>query len=198
MATINIKLDVKSIKEASKQIQLVQSKLRGYFPTRFINKCLKWIENRANEYLSSIDMDGEVITDIQSSWRTEKISKNAKRLINESDKAVFVEFGVGKIGERNAHPQANEENYEYNIQTKYKQPDGTWIFDAEHKQYAIDLNEGYYVMFGSDKTNRAKVKTKGSPANLYLYNAGMDLVSTGAYKMLWAEALRETLNKGVK
>ena len=80
MATINIKLDVKSIKEASKQIQLVQSKLRGYFPTRFINKCLKWIENRANEYLSSIDMDGEVITDIQNSWRTEKISKNAKGL----------------------------------------------------------------------------------------------------------------------
>ena len=53
-------------------------------------------------------------------------------------------------------------------------------------------------MFGSGESNRAKVKTKGSPANLYLYNAGMDLVSTGAYKMLWAEALRETLNKGVR
>lgn len=193
MAKININLDAKSINNAIRQVDNIKVKLATTIPSLFITKCLEWIMDRANQYLSGIPMDGEIIADIQSRWNIETISKNRKRLVNYSDKATFVEFGVGRVGQINAHPKASEEGYKYNIETKYKKSDGSWVFDAEHKQYAIDLNEGYYVMFGDDNNGRVKVLTKGSPANLYLYNAGMDLLSSGVYKTLWQQALKETI-----
>ena len=192
MKTININFDVKSIKQAIKEIQAVKKKMQKEVPKLFISKCLVWVENRANNYLNGINMDGEVLSDIQSNWNR-KVVGNIGTLTNTSEKAVYVEFGVGRIAQRNPHPQANTENYEYNVQSNSKKPDGSWIFDAQHKQYAIDLQEGYYVMFKAENANRAKVKTKGSPANLYLYNAMMDLISSGAYKTLWQETLTELI-----
>lgn len=193
MAKININFDAKSIKEAIQQVQTIKKKMQDEVPGKFINKCLEWVMNRANQYLSSISMDSEIISDIQGKWIIEKVSNNAMRLVNTSDKAVYVEFGVGRVGERNSHPQANIEGYQYDMPSKYKKADGSWAFDAQHKQYAIDLNEGYYVMYNKENSNRATVLTKGSPANLYLYNAGMDLVTSGAYKTIWQETLKETI-----
>ena len=193
MAKINISLDLKSLKKAIREVESIKKKMDTTIPSAFITKCLQWIMERANQYLLGIPMDGEVISDIQSQWNIENVSPNIKRLVNYSDKAVFVEFGVGKVGQNNAHPQADSEGYEYNKPSDYKKQDGRWIFDAQHKQYAIDLNEGYYVMFGGTSGNRAKVMTEGSPANLYLYNAGMDLLSSGVYKSLWEQTLKETI-----
>lgn len=193
MAKINISLDAKSINNAIKQVESIKTKMATTIPSLFITKCLQWVMNRANEYLSTISMDGEVIADIQSNWTIERVTNNVKRLVNSSNKAVFVEFGVGRVGQISSHPQANIEGYQYNKPSEYKKSDGSWIFDAQHKQYAIDLKEGYYVMIGDENNGRAKVMTKGSPANLYLYNAGMDLISTGAYKILWQQALNETI-----
>lgn len=193
MATIKINLDVKSINNAIKQIEEIQRKLKEQVPSLFIDKALTWIKDRANFYLTNLPMDSEVTGDIQSSWTIERVSNNVKRLVNSSKKAVFVEFGVGSVGQQQPHPLANNENYEYNKPTRYKSQDGTWVFDAKHKQYAIDLNQGYFSLFEKDNTGRVTAITKGSPANLYLYNAGMDLLNTGIYQQLWVETLNELL-----
>ena len=193
MATIKINLDVKSINNAIRQVEEIQRKLKDKVPSVFIDKALTWIKDRANYYLANIQMDGEVITNIQNAWSIERVTSNLKRLVNSSQKAVFVEFGVGSVGKESSHPQASKEGYEYNVQTKYKQADGTWVFDAKHKQYAIDLNEGYFSLFQKESNGRVTAITKGSPANLYLYNAGMDLLSSGAYQELWVQTLNEVI-----
>lgn len=189
---INLSFDKKSIKNAIAELEKARKKLYNKMPSIFVQKCLEWVQNRANYYLSTIPMDTEVTSGIQSAWMIRKINKYASRLVNNNDKAVFVEFGVGRVGERNSHPLANTnegQNYQYDIKTKSKKEDGSWTFNSMHK--TIDLNEGYYIVFGSSKKNAPIVKTKGSPANLYLYNAGMDLVSTGAYKKIWEQVLKE-------
>lgn len=193
MAIINISLDAKSFEGAIKQVNSIYKKMVTKVPSVFIDKSLEWVKNRANRYLSEIEMDGEIISDIQGSWDIEKVSKNVKRLVNTSRKAVFVEFGVGRIGKENPHPQSYEENYEYDKPTRYKHSDGRWVFDARHKQYAIDLNEGYFGIYQRENSGKIVAITKGSPANLYLYNAMMDFISEGAYKMLWGETLVEVL-----
>ena len=120
MATININFDVKSIKNAIKQVETIKRKLQKEVPSLFIDKCLEWVRVRANEYLSNINMSGNITSDIQNSWYIETITSNAKRLVNTSDKAVYVEFGVGQVAQGNPHPNSNETNYEYNIQNGKK------------------------------------------------------------------------------
>lgn len=193
MATIKINLDVKSINKAIKQVEEIQRKLKEQVPSLFIDKALTWIKDRANFYLSTLPMDSEITGDIQESWTIERVTNNLKRLVNSSRKAVFVEFGVGIVGQQQEHPQATKENYEYNIPTRYKHSDGKWVFSAKHKQYAIDLNEGYFQLLERENSGKIVAITKGSPANLYLYNAGMDLLNTGAYQQLWVETLNELL-----
>lgn len=193
MSTIKINFDKKSIQNAIKQVNAVKKKLSSEVIEVFLKKCLNWVQNKANDYLLNVPMDYEVIGNIINSWEIKSISSNVMQLVNTSNKAVFVEFGVGSVGENNPHPQANDENYEYNVPSKYKHSNDTWFFEAYHKQYAIDLNQGYFSLYQRENSGKVGVVTKGSPANLYLYNASMDLISTGAYKTLWQESLKETI-----
>lgn len=193
MSTIKINFDLKSLKRAIKQVDEINRKFKKNICPTFIKKCLIWIKDRANTYLQNINMDGEIITDIQNSWSIEAISNNVMRLVNTSRKAVFVEFGVGVVGQQNSHPEANGQSYEYNKPSRFKHSDGRWYFNAQHKQYAIDLNEGYFAIYQRENSGKIVAVTKGSPANLYLYNSAMDLLSTGTHQTLWAETLKETI-----
>lgn len=183
MATIKINLDAKSFKNAIKEIQAIQDKLKTEVPSLFIDKCLGWIQDKANQYLSQVQMSGNIIADIQGSWNIEPVNSNLKRLVNTSEKAVFVEFGVGSVGQTTPHPNSNETGYEYNIDNGKKDIEGRWHFKAD-SNYDVDLVVGHYTQ------ENDWVTTKGSPANLYLYNAAMDLISTGIYKQLWLEAMK--------
>lgn len=193
MAKIKINFDKKSIQDAIKQLKDIKKKMRKDVPSLFVTRCLEWIRDRANNYLWNIEMDGEILSDIQSHWAIEDVSENVKRLVNTSKKAVFVEFGVGSVGQRESHPEADTEGYIYNKPSKYKHSDGRWYFNVKHKQYAIDLNEGYFSVYQRENSGKIMAVTKGSPANLYLYNAGMDLVSTGAYQDIWNKVLNDTI-----
>lgn len=194
MAIIKIDyFDNNSIKDAIKQIQQIEQKFQKNTKELFIVKCLLWIRDKANNYLSEIPMDGEVLSDIRAKWQIESISKTKKRLVNYSNKATFVEFGVGIVAEKNPHPQAVVEGYEYNKPSNSKHSDGKWTFNARDKQYAIDLKEGYFGIYQRENSGKIVAVTKGSPANLFLYNAGMDLLSSGIYRELWHQAVKETI-----
>lgn len=193
MAKIEINFDVSSIKTAIKQIRDIKKKMKKQIPDLFVTKCLEWIRDRANYYLWNIEMDADVIMDIQSGWSINNVGKNTKQLLNTSTKAVFVEFGVGIVGEREPHPQSGVEGYEYNQDSRFKHSDGRWFFDVHDKQYAIDLKEGFFSVYQRENSGKIVAVTKGSPANLFLYNAGMDLLSTGAYLNIWKQVLKETL-----
>lgn len=189
MATIKINFDVKSIREAIKEIEGIKKKFKKEIPDLFLSKCLEWVKDRANNfYLPNIKMSSKILGDINAGWRIEKISQNIKRLVNDSDKAVFVEFGVGIVAQSKPHPNSSNNNpqYEYNIKTNRKDKYGQWRFRVNDSN-DIDLVEGNYTQ------EENLITTSGSPANLYLYNAAMDLVSTGAYKTIWQETLKLTV-----
>lgn len=189
MATIKINFDTKSIRQAIKDIENIKKKFQKEIPDLFVTKCLEWVRDRAtNFYLPNIRMSSKIIGDISTSWRIEKVSSTIKRLVNDSDKAVFVEFGVGIIGEKTPHPNAinNMPAYEYNVQTNKKDKYGRWRFRVNDNN-DIDLVEGNY------EQEENLITTSGSPANLYLYNAAMDLISSGVYKTLWQETLKLTV-----
>ena len=188
---INISLDTRSVKQAIKEINKVQKKLSKQVPKVYLTKCIDYIVAKANEYLMQVNMDNSIIADIQTHWTIEHIGNNQIRLVNNSDKAVFVEFGVGMIGQQNAHPNSYATNYEYNIPTRAKNSAGYWAFEVD-KEKGVDLVANYYRV-RQKKSGTDVAITKGSPANLYLYNAIMDFQTTGAYKKLWQETLEQTL-----
>lgn len=186
MAKIKINFDKKSIQEAIKQLKDIKKKMQKDVPSLFVTRCLEWIRDRANEYLSNIDMSGAIISNIQSSWEIQPITNNSMKLVNSSNKAVFVEFGVGKVGQSQSHPNAGVENYEYNVESGKKDKYGRWRFRV-NESLGVDLVVGNYTQDGETIT------TMGSPSTLYLYNAGMDLMSTGVYKDIWNKVLNDTI-----
>lgn len=187
MSTIKINFDKKSIQNAIKQVNAAKKKLSSEVIMVFLKKCAIWVRNRADEYLDQIDIGGNIIVEIKNSWsEPQEIAKNAVKLVNTTNKSVFVEFGVGMVGQFDPHPNANNTNppYQYNEKDHYK---GIWNFKIDDEN-SVDLRVGYY-----DIDDNNWVTTQGSPANLYLYNSLMDLISERAYKTLWQESLKETI-----
>ena len=183
---INITYDIKSLEKTMQRIELIKKKFDTIIPTLFLDRCLDYIISRANEYLDNYVIDKSITSDIQTHWRKETISKNTVRLINDSDKAVFIEFGVGRVGAVAQHPNSAQTGYEYNVPSTSKDISGQWAFKLD-EQKGIDLVAGYYKQ--KDNT----ILTKGSPANMYLYNAMLDLISSGMYKTIWNQVLEEQL-----
>lgn len=192
MATIKINFDKKSIQNAIKQVNAVKKKLSTKVVKVFLEKCVEWVKNRANENLDMLDIGGNIIAEIKNSWgKPDHIGENAIRLTNTTNKSVFVEFGVGLVGsfENFSHPNANNTTppYEYNKKSDYKDANGMWTFKVDDRE-DVDLDVKYY-----DIDKNGWVTTQGSPANLFLYNALMDLKSEMAYKTLWQESLKQTI-----
>ena len=124
-----------------------------------------------------------VISDIINS-STITVSGNTAKL-SYGEKAVYVEFGVGIVGEQNPHPQATQAGYEYNVESGKKKADRSWIFNAE-SEAKIDIRQENII-------NRTKntVRTKGNEASLFLYQSAMDFKSTGEYKRIWQDVKRK-------
>ena len=76
--------------------------------------------------------------------------------------------------------------YEYNVPSTSKDISGQWAFKLD-EQKGIDLVAGYY------RQKENVILTKGSPANMYLYNAMLDFISSGMYKTIWNQVLEEQL-----
>lgn len=190
MKQIKINLNKISIQKAIEQLKLAKKNLKENAPSKFIMRCFDWVIDRANNYyLQGINMDARILEDISSKWEKD-VTGNTGILRNTSEKATFVEFGVGVVAENNPHPKAQDENYEYNVKSGKKDSYDQWRFRLNADE-PIDLNIDYYT--ADEEGEKTKVKTKGSPANLYLYNSIMDLISTGAYKIIWKQTLKSLL-----
>lgn len=188
MKTVNILFEKRSIKKAIEQLKKINLQK---IITDFLTLSAEWVKDKANYYLSNINIDGNIIADIQSGWQLTTNGDTAT-LTNISDKAVFVEFGVGRAARQfGSHPNADNTNYEYDVDTPYKDEQGFWRYPLGNS--AVDLKNGYFSIRTNPKTGEKWVKTMGSPASLYLYNASQDLITTGEYHNLWNKAIEQTL-----
>jgi len=95
------------------------------------------------------------------------------------------------VGEGSPHPQASEENYNYNIPTDYKKADGTWQFKTHSAEEPVDLKRRNYEIKPLYRGQRLLISTKGNEAGLYAYNALMDFVMNNEGQRIWEELNKE-------
>ena len=195
---INIDLSKKSIENAIKQIKTVQKKVQKDLPRVYLEKCVNEIIKLANENLMATNIGSRVQSLIQSSWQISPVVGNKITLSNtaqfEAGKnlAVFVEFGVGIVGQENSHELAKEANYQYNVPSSSKKSNGQWSFGTADNESYMNLERGYYETYNFGD-GVLTIVTKGSPATLFLYKAWKTFETTGLYKTLWEQAKAEVI-----
>lgn len=172
---INIELNHKSIEQAKKQLLYVK-KILPQMQKDFLEDVAMWLINRANTHLNNSDIGENVKIDIRNGWEYDFTSTGIK-ITNRTEQAVFVEFGVGVVGQGNAHPQASVEGYEYNMPSPYKyagkhHDEDTWRFTKQSTE-DVDLPKGSYETWQMG-SGALKIITRGTKGVWYAYNAIVD------------------------
>jgi hypothetical protein len=109
-----------------------------------------------------------------------KIVNNAQKQVTNFGTvplAVLVEFGVGVVGQSQAHPNATAEGYEYNVDSGHKSADGSWQFWLNSDERDLPMNA--FTDFGTYDDHRKGgkrmvVTTRGTKGVWYAYNAIVD------------------------
>lgn len=205
MKKINIELSEQSIQEAIKKLKKVEATYKsGKATSEFFEYVCRWVIERANTYLERSDIGTLVKARIQSGW-SYQIFNNQAKIINNAEKAVFVEFGVGIVGQENKHPNATESGYEYNMESPSKSTDGAWSFftntnDLDLPNEALLAHNWYYGDRGKNGSGgkRLFVMTKGAEGVMYAYNAIVDARRelnnpNGVFAKKWKEILERYL-----
>lgn len=172
---INIELNRKSIEQAKKQLLYVK-KILPQMQKDFLEDVAMWLINKANTHLNNSDIGENVKIDIRNGWEYD-FTPTGIKITNRTEQAVFVEFGVGVVGQGNAHPQASVEGYEYNMPSTYKyagkhHDEDTWRFIKQSTE-DVDLPKGSYETWQMGSGD-LKIITRGSKGVWYAYNAIVD------------------------
>ena len=183
---ITVGLNQKSVKNAINALKNAKKQLQGEMMQDFLTECCLWFINRANQHLDKSDIGKNVIDDIKSHW-SYVVTKNKAKIINDSDKAVYVEFGTGQVGNEIKHPLADKLGYNYDVPTpsKFTSKDGGhyWI-------YCVDGEEDIDQHPNPDMLKYSKggmfMITRGSWGEMYAYNTLVDMqIETRVVKGLW-------------
>lgn len=172
---INIQLNQRSIQEAKKKLLYVK-KVLPQMKKDFLEDVALWLIERANLHLNNSDIGENVKIDIRNGW-TYEFTANGIKITNATEKAVFVEFGVGAVGQSQSHPQASGEGYEYNLPSAYKyagkyHDDDTWRFTKQSAE-DVDLPKDSYETWRMG-SGALKIITRGAKGVWYAYNAIVD------------------------
>lgn len=168
---IKIGLNRKSIRNALNTLKTAKKQLQGEMLNEFYTSCYNYFVERANYYLSISDIGETVKQNIKSSWHFEMTESGAK-FVNDNDKAVYVEFGVGIVGGGKKHPNSTKTNYEYNVPSNAKQPDGSWYFLTTRDNLDLPSDKADILY---DYGDLISVKTYGAKGVWYAFNALEDL-----------------------
>ena len=182
---LEIALNKQSIKNAIKQLNAIK-KTVPKMQQEFLVEVAHWITDRANDYITKSDLGSLVKDQIRSSWSYEPTA-NGVKIVNNAQKqvtnfgtvplAVLVEFGVGVVGQSQAHPNASAEGYEYNVDSGHKSADGSWQFWLNSDERDLPMNA--FTDFGTYDDHRKGgkrmvVTTRGAKGVWYAYNAIVD------------------------
>ena len=169
---IEIGLNTQSINNAINQLNSIK-KTVPIMQQDFLMSVAHWVINRANDYINSSDIGTLVKDEIKGGWAYEP-TLNGVKIVNRTQKAVFVEFGVGIVGQGASHPQASVEGYEYNIDSYHKdrKGTGTWVFQSSLERLDLPLSNVDFA-YNESGTDYAII-TRGAKGVWYAYNAIVD------------------------
>lgn len=106
-------------------LQNVRNAIQDEVNYMFINKSLDWISHRANVILDR--RTHHFFGSDARNW-TKKIYSTYGILENQDMNSASIEFGIGRIGASNPKPQAQENSFQYDVPSAYKNADGYWTF----------------------------------------------------------------------
>ncbi len=195
MKRIRIGLSVQSVNKAIYELEKIKNDTLKTMIIEFLKRTCEWIINRANSNVENSGRGSDVIEDIKSSWHYSINERGKAEIINSAEKAVYVEFGVGVVGQRTPHPNADEAGYDYNRDSNYKDYGGSWHFFSNESELDIPLSSiewGLYPSAG-DARQRLSVYTSGAKGDMFLYNAMMDYVSSGTVYTIWKDVKEKYL-----
>lgn len=187
MKKITIGLNKKDIQNAIKLLNQ-QKKIIEQAVHEYIELSADWIINRANEILDRSDIGENIKSEIFGGWDTEWISPSNLKIVNHSRKSVYVEFGVGIIGQTDRHPNADKTGYEYNVESSNKFGQGFWQFVVPNRDY-LDLPEKAIIYQDDDKYGLS-ITTQGTEGVWYLFNA-MEDFKISKQKSLWEQVKKK-------
>jgi hypothetical protein len=189
MKKLVVELNTKSIEQTINYLKHLRKNIKKMMDEFLEFACL-WVIDRANNYVAMADLGDLVKLDIRNGWEY-NIVNGVATIRNTTSKAVFVEFGVGIVGQGQPHPNASVEGYEYNIQKTYtdkngivrstKDENGMWYFWTNHNELDLPLSavediRGHDDFRGvkNEKGKRIVVGTRGAQGVMYAYNAIVD------------------------
>lgn len=182
---LHIDLSKKSVDNAIKRLETVKKNLNNYYQ-EFLLECYDWFKRHANKLLQLTDIGENVKSGIESGWQYIFTSDNSIKISNVHDSAVYVEFGVGIVGQESPHKNAMQAGYKYNIPSEAKDENGVWRFykniaDLDMPKSA--LNYESKQLSESRKRERWFIATAGAAGAMYAYNALIDLKDKGVYEI---------------
>lgn len=187
---IHVGYTEKAIDKAIKQVEEYRKRFQELIPN-FLHKCGEKIIELANEKIAAYDFDGEIINEIQSGWYIQPVSNTKKgasvTIRNRSEKATYIEFGVGQVGATQSHEIADKVHYGYDIQ---EHGNNGWYFYVNPNEGIDILNGLYQAEDLGGKRDRLRVHTKGSPATMFAFNAVQDFMDNKMYEPIWKELIK--------
>lgn len=183
MQTINIDLlDLRTLDKAIKQIEQHQKRLRELIPD-FLKACAETVRDMANNIISGLPYESDIISGLQNSWKTETTDDGqVVTLINNYDKAVYIEFGTGIVGGTNPHDEASESGYKYDFHAHGQEGWTFWL-----RGNAMDIPQDRVLSEKEHKDGSVEIRTAGAPATMFLYQAATDFIDYKVYKRVWKE-----------
>lgn len=185
---ITVNLNQSSVRSAIAKLQKAKSQLPTMLNELLMQSCEALIV-LANQNLEWVGIGDAVKEKIKLSW-SYTVKNGVATLINEYQKAVYVEFGTGIVGEENPHKMASSAGYEYNVDSPYKDEQGRWTFYADLEELDLpikgdDRADITYFNEPNRNSTRMLIRTSGAPATMFVFNAILRFKSEKHGKTLW-------------
>ena len=185
---ITVNLNQSSVRSAIAKLQKAKSQLPTMLNELLMQSCEALIV-LANQNLEWVGIGDAVKEKIKLSW-SYTVKNGVATLINSYQKAVYVEFGTGIVGEENPHKMASSAGYEYNVDSPYKDEQGHWTFYADLEELDLpikgdDRADITYFNEPNRNSTRMLIRTSGAPATMFVFNAILRFKSEKHGKTLW-------------
>lgn len=187
---IKVELNSKSVQNAIRELHRAKYNLLKAIDELLYLSCER-IALFANQNLEWVGIGNIVKEQIKASWDI-KVSNGVATLTNLHQKAVYVEFGTGVVGEQNPHKNAKKAGYDYNVDSPYKDEQGRWVFYADYDELDMPMSALEDItVFRKNNASRMQIRTNGAPATMFVFDAIMRFRNEGQAKEIWEEVKRK-------
>lgn len=193
---IKIGINSKSINDAIKTFKKIKSQIPE-MKDELLRECCIWVRERANMYLDLSGLNSGLISEIKDGWLMPEKKLDGRWVLSNFGSAYSVEFGIGIKGQ-GTYEGEKPFNYEYNVESRYKNSDGSWIFRIQDinkldimEQNVLPNSKTGEINYQEGRT----IRTQGQQAVMFCYNAIIDLKNQKIAETLWEKIKKKYWGK---